>query len=86
MINEIKVKATYQKASQVPCIGQHMELRVNGAAEALILDEITVERRHFYRDGNESDGYEFDAVERWGSYTNAQPHASPTLAPAKKRR
>lgn len=70
MTNEITIKATYSSNKKVPLIGQCKRMRVNGRFETLTLNNISIERRHFYGDGGSPSGFEFDSVERWGAYTD----------------
>lgn len=68
MINEIAVVATYDRAAQVPRIGQRKQMRVNGAFQQMTLNTLKVERRWEYDDDHMKSIYKFDSKETWGEY------------------
>jgi len=68
MINEVKVNATYDRATQVPRAGQRKQMRVNGKVELMTLNKITVQRRADWHEEKNRFQYEFTTQEEWGEY------------------
>lgn len=68
MVNSVKVEAYYNRAKDVPTIGQRKTMRVNGKGQKLVLNHIEAKRLRTEDMDTFKIVTEFSTIEIWGQY------------------
>ena len=66
MISQVEMQGSYDKAKDVPHIGQRKRMRLNGKVQTMTLNQITA-KRHRSIECDEA-VIEFTTEESWGDY------------------